>query len=475
MTSTGKAMALQHRTHTLGTWVSFLGSASLTALLPLWLFWDDSVQRRWAMTACLAAIMLCAFAAWVHQRAAGRHALDHAFAAVRPVGEDSHPFGSDDRPLPSVLPAKRSVRARAAAAVFCCFTALVVLAAMAAGTAVRPSQIERIHAAGGVVKSVEVRDVSDSVRHDPSRGSAFYTANARVSLPDGQSGKSTLAEVRASTDEELRPGSRTTVLFAPSNPGLGAVQGKASDLRRSLAGMTLPLGQAQLFLAVWIVGGISLILYSMKGTGGVGGFSASSRSVRALRGKCAGSQPYALPQDAGKSDTETLDAVLIETTSGLVHVVPDTPSASVATIIGSENLWLCWDKDATGPSTAKTTPGVLIGDSGWVLHVRVVTEEARRLTPVAITPGQPGAPVDAGRIVGLWDPRSSWPLHISPVAPIVSVLAAMCAGALLLNSMDGWRWWLAVAGMGCVFTICAAYTFAMSAHARSEKSPAGTQ
>ncbi|MGP4002346.1 hypothetical protein [Streptomyces sp. 8N706] len=461
----------------LGGWVAVVGTVAVVVPLPLWLFWSNVDQRRWTIAACMAAALACAVAVLAYQKSVGRHGFAAALAAVRPAGGGADAFDAGiEPPLPGRLPSKRTLQVRGAAAVFCGVTAVVAFVALAAGAAVRPEPVESIHTAGAVITDVEVTKVSGSVRHDPSRGHDYYTATSVVALPNQRTGRKESATVATSTDAELRPGSRVTVLYAPSDPGLGAVQGDPVDLRRSLSGLTLSRGHAQIALIAWVLIGGFLAAYNLVESGGLRGYAAFSRRDRALRGRCVGSDTSGARSGEGRSAGEaSQQCLLIETTAGSAHFQVDVSSKAVAENIGAEPVWLAWDAERGEKAsrfTPKTTPAVLVGDSGWLLYGRMVIQKAQLLNEAAAVPGGPAAPVDERRRTRLWDPRSSWPLRTGPTGLVALGLAAVCAGVLALYAVDGWRWWIAAGGIGCIFTAVATYTMALAGDENNEKAVA---
>ncbi|MCR8572965.1 DUF3592 domain-containing protein [Streptomyces sp. Isolate_219] len=445
--------------------IAVVGSPALVAVPAIWMFCADEQARQWSIVASLAVVLGCLATVALRQRGTGHRSGADTFAELRPVPGNT-PQASGPPALPARLPARWPAQLRGAAAVFCCTTAFLGFVALAAGDAERPAPVDGIAAAGGVIQDVRVTSVRNSERHNPSRGHDFYTATSVVALPEARTGRSVPATVSTNTPEPLRPGSEVTVLYAPSKPGLGAVQGKPGPLRASLDGAPLAPGARTALLLIWLLGAGFLGGLQILHSGGFRTLTRWTKHDRAVRGRCAGD---GISQLAPATDTGTeqsgrkgastkLDQLVIATDGGEVRFVLDEATDGYAEQLGAEPLWLCWrarQKDAQ-----QLTSAVLIGDSGWALHGQMVLTEAERLAENSETviPGGAGAPVDSQREARVWDPRAGWPLRVGRGAMTAAALALVLAGLLATTSLGAGRWWAAAGGVLCVLGAVAAET-----------------
>ncbi|MGY5123762.1 hypothetical protein [Streptomyces nigrescens] len=429
------------------------------AVPAIWMFCTDEPARQWGIAASLAVVLGALAAVALRQRGTGRRSGADTFAALRPVPGNA-PHASGPPALPARLPTRRPAQLRGAASVFCCTTAVLGFVALAAGDAERPAPVDGIAAAGGVIQDVRVTSVRNSERHNPSRGKDYYTATSVVALPDARTGGSVPATVSTHTPEPLHPGSEVTVLYAPSKPALGAVQGLPEPLRASLDGAPLAPGARTALLLIWLLGAGFLGGLQFLHSGGFRTLTRWTKDDRAVRGRCTGdglSQLAPATERSGrKKASRRLDQLVIATDGGEVRFVVDGATDGYAGQLGPEPLWLCWR--ARQKAGQQLAPAVLVGDSGWALHGQMVLTEAERLAEEngTATPGGAGAPVDAQREVRVWDPRAGWPLRVGPGAMIAAAVALVLAALLTMTSLGGGRWWAAAGGVLCVLGAVAA-------------------
>ncbi len=467
--------------------IAVVGSPALVAVPAIWMFCADEQARQWSIVASLAVVLGCLATVALRQRGTGHRSGADTFAELRPVPGNT-PHASGPPALPARLPARWPAQLRGAAAVFCCTTAFLGFVALAAGDAERPAPVDGIVAAGGVIQDVRVTGVRNSERHNPSRGHDFYTATSVVALPEARTGRSVPATVSTNTPEPLRPGSEVTVLYAPSKPGLGAVQGKPGPLRASLDGAPLTPGARTALLLIWLLGAGFLGGLQILHSGGFRTLTRWTKHDRAVRGRCTGDGISQLApatdtgagtgtEQSGRKGTSTkLDQLVITTDGGEVRFVLDDATDGYAEQLGAEPLWLCWR--ARQKAAQQLTPAVLVGDSGWALHGQMVLTEAERLAENNETaiPGGTGAPVDAQREARAWDPRAGWPLRVGRGATTAAALALVLAGLLATTSLGAGRWWAAAGGVLCVLGAVAAETLstawrATEPNASGEKDP----
>ncbi|MFJ3949068.1 hypothetical protein ACIPXV_03215 [Streptomyces libani] len=465
-------------TRRLAAVIAVVGSPALVAVPTIWMFCTDEQARQWGIVASLAVLLGCLAAVALRQRGTGHRSGADTFAELRPVPAHT-PHASGPPALPARLPTRRPAQLRGAAAVFCCTTAFLGFVALAAGDAERPAPVDGIAAAGGVIQDVRVTSVRNSERHNPSRGKDFYTATSVVALPEARTGRSVPATVSTHTPQPLRPGSEVTVLYAPSKPGLGAVQGKPGPLRASLEGAPLAPGARTALLLIWLLGAGFLGGLQFLHSGGFWTLTRWTKHDRTVRGRCTAdgiSQLAPATEQSGrKGASRKLDQLVIATDGGEVRFVLDGATDGYAEQLGAEPLWLCWR--ARQKAGQQLTPAVLVGDSGWALHGQMVLTEAERLAEnETATPGGAAAPVDAQREVQAWDPRAGWPLRAGRGAMIAAAVALVLAGLLATTSLGAARWWAAAGGVLCLLGAVAAETLstawrATAPNGTSEESP----
>ncbi|ELS56936.1 hypothetical protein [Streptomyces viridochromogenes] len=439
-----------------GSWSARLGFLSGAVVLPLWFFSSEPTLRRRVILVALACAMLSVVAIALYQRKIGGRQSFSSVAAAEFTDNRSDTgrgwSNSESAPLPQDIPSRRRQLWRSLAGVVGIWSVFVGLIAMAWGSPQRPELVERIHSAGAVFAEVQVERVSDVRFHNPSKGKSYYTATTVVQLPDGEGGEPVPATVTTKSPDRLSPGDRVPVLYASTQPQLGAVAGDKDDLEDELRGATLPDRLVWLLLIGWGIG-LCVVVWLVYTEQGFRSFSRLRSSDNGIRGRIVRvAQFQQSPSGPGKSASKS-QSLVIETTAGSVHFLVDITEQDLPDSLKGEQIWLCWDGRRgmrSGRFSPRVTPAVLISDQGWVMHGMLAVGEARLLcNDGAISVHQStGAPVD-GRILRVWDPRSKWPLYVSPLT--LGLLVLIIAGAALMtfDVASGWRWTVGIAGPLC--------------------------
>ncbi|MFF3748220.1 hypothetical protein [Streptomyces kronopolitis] len=438
-----------------GAWFAALGLSAMVPVLPLWLFGSDPALRQKAILVALACALCCLVAIALYQRTAGGRRRFHSVA----VAEFSGRSGADGAPalgpsaLPNLLPSRRSMQWRSLGWYVGASTVLVGLIALAAGSPQRPELMQRIHDAGAVFADVRVEKVSDVERHDPSKGRDFYTSTAVVRLDRGAAGAPVKASVHTDTPDRLAPGDRVSVLYAPAQPHLGAIAGDERSLGHDVRGDTMSTVSAWLFIGAWLVGvGLSLAAVSLRF--GFRSFSRLRRADRAVRARCMGPDFWR----QGSSKERCLK--MVTASSRTAHFLISVTERELHESLNGQQLWLCWDaRRGTGGKrfSPRSTPAALVSDDGWVMHGMLKVEDAKLLATegVSVEKADVGTAVaeeaaserGAKRHLHLWDPRSAWPLFVSPAALTLAVLLIACAALLTCDISGFWRWTTGIGGV----------------------------
>ncbi|MDQ8707006.1 hypothetical protein RCO28_31710 [Streptomyces sp. LHD-70] len=237
------------RVRRVGGWCGAVGLAVVVTVLGVWLFLPEPSLRRTVVLGALACGAVC-LVVLARQRDAAEEARvavgvpeDAApstrFSPVREIPEGTGAAEGTGSPrvpgLPHALPSRRSQQLRELTWGLGLTTGLLAIVALALGRPQPSDQVARLGAGGAVYAEARILEAGKAERHDPSRGSPYYTARVVVELR-GANGARGTATVRARSAEPPRTGDRT-VLYAPDDLGLGAVSGRAS-LRDELAGRT---------------------------------------------------------------------------------------------------------------------------------------------------------------------------------------------------------------------------------------------
>ncbi|MFG2193317.1 hypothetical protein [Streptomyces sp. NPDC048639] len=422
-----------------GAWCAGFGCAAWTAVLGLWLFNSDPAMRRSAILISLGCVLACATLVLLHQRRMGGRQQFSAVAAEEFATTNTEMDGDGDASpvLPRTIPSRWGQVLRTQCLGLGAFALCTGLLAMAAGTPQRPDLVERIQSAGADFAQVPVGKVIDSQYHDPSRGKSYYVSTAVVRLPDGTT--SVPATVSAESHDELRPGDRVSVLYAPAEPRLGAVAGDEHTLGHEVRGDTLPRSSVTILLAVW---GFVLCVAIGRPIRALGlrSFSRLGRRDKAVRGTCSGARKDDKAKGLG-----------INTGAGTVHFLLNITEHDLPPAVTGQPLWLSWDaRHGSGgrSGSPKTTPAVLVSDAGWVAHGSLKVAHARTLS-------DSGAPVEkldpsgSQRPLRLWDPHAQWPRYVGVMTLGCFTVAIACAALLMFDVSGGWRWAVGFTGFLC--------------------------
>ncbi|MFF8312614.1 hypothetical protein [Streptomyces lydicus] len=427
----------------------------MVPVLPLWLFSSNPDLRQKGILVALGCALCCIAAIALYQRAAGGHRPFHTVA----VAEFSGIAGADGAPVsepavvPRVLPSRRGMQWRSLGWYFGASTVLVGLIALAAGSPQRPELMQRIYDAGAKFANVQVENVGDVERHDPSKGKDYYTATATVRLAEGGTGAPVTATVHTNSPGRLRSGDRVAVLYAPTQPRLGAIAGDEHSLGHALRGDAMSTVGTWLFLGAWLLGlGLSVAAVSVRF--GFRSFSRPGTADKTVRARCLGPDFWR----QGSSKQRCLK--MVTASSRTAHFLISVTERDLPDSVNGQHLWLCWDarRRTDGKRfSQRSTPAALISDDGWVMHGMLKVEDAELLSAEGVsvekadagTAGAEKAAAEGGvtRVLRLWDPWSVWPLFVPPLALLFSVLLLACAALLTCDIPTLWRW---VTGIGGV-------------------------
>ncbi|MDI3423761.1 hypothetical protein [Streptomyces luteolus] len=332
---------------------------------------------------------------------------------------------------------------------------LLALAAMTVGDPLPSDRVEQIRTAGAEVKAVRVLDVEGSREHSPSRGKDFYTARVVVELR-GTRGDTAEATVGARSQDKLQRGDLISVMFAPSDLQLGALQWGSPELLAEVDGQTLSWFP-RLVLAFLLLAAVGAALSTVRDQFGWRSFARLGDDGRSLRGQCAEAGRDRRAPD-GEVVRPVRRAVLkVRAEAGTVYFLAPFPVRNVPESVSGENLWLCWAK-LRRQSSKVTTPAVLVFDSGLVVHGKLAAPDVAKLETTSGMSAQWDARADQDRKLSLWDPQSLWPQSVSPFFLGLATLVIACAGLLAFDLDGGWRW--AVGVVGVLAALAAAGEFA---------------
>lgn len=429
-----------------GQWSARLGFVSGAVVFTLWFFSSEPTLRRQTILFSLACAMLSVAVIALYQRNVGGRQSFSAVAAAEFAGANEGAEGgwsnSGLTPLPRRIPSRRRQLLRSFAGVVGVWSVFVGLIAMAWGSPQRPALVERINSAGAVFAEVPVDKVSDVRFHDPSRGESYYTATTVVQLPDSKGGEPVEATVTTESPDRLSAGDRVSVLYAPSQPRLGAVAGDESDLENELRGAALPTRLVWLILVGWGLGLCSIVWLTFTEQG-FRAFSRLGNNDKAIRGKVVRVTRFSHPPtEPGKSSSKS-QSLSIETATGHVHFLVDIAERDLPDSVKGQLLWLCWDARrgmAGRRFSPRVAPAALISDQGWVMHGMLAVSEGRLLADAG-TPVQKLSDATGGsRVLCLWDPGSKWSLFVSSLTLGLLALIIACAALLTFDVGTGWRW-----------------------------------
>lgn len=465
MTSDTAAPSATRTTRRAGTWLAAVGCAAGLGTFGVWLFCTDPALRRsvvfLAIGVTLAALIGLAA---LRRRSGGQQPFRTVAAEEFASGSMT---ASDNAGLPSQIPSRKPQLVRAAVGGLGLWTLVVGLVALALGAPERPDAIERIHAAGPKFAQAEVVSVSDSKRHDPSRGKSYYTSTAVVRLPGASGGTAT---VRPESPEPLRPADRVPVLHAPSSPEAGAVAGTESDLGHLVSGATISDPRRWFLLGAWALG--AAVVAGVFTSKSVRTFRQQGAGSRAVRAGVSGPGTFRSDTDGTGRREEKRKCLLVTTDSGRsVHFLVDLAPEDVPAVVSGQGVWFCWDgngRTAGNGQVPKTVPAALVADSGWVLHGTVPVAEGQALadSSVSLSKGGPGR---SERELLLWDARAEWPRYVSGMTTGLCAVAALSAGLMTFDVADGWRWAVGVAAPFLAAAIAGSYLMDVRPQERPER------
>ncbi|OAH10721.1 hypothetical protein [Streptomyces jeddahensis] len=434
-----------------GQWSARLGFVAGAVVFMLWFFSSEPTLRRQAILVSLACAILSVVAVALYQRKIGGPQPFSVVAAGEFAGanEDTERcwLDSEATSLPRRIPSRRRQLLRSFAGAVGVWSVFVGLIAMAWGSPQRPELVERIHSAGAVFAEVQVDKVSDVRFRDPSKGKSYYTATTLVQLPDAQGGEPVPATVTTESYDRLSPGDRVSVLYAPTQPRLGAVAGDESDLENALRGATLPTRIVWLLLVGWGLGlcGIVALMFTAQG---FRTFSRLGTRDRAIRGKIVRVAQFShAPTEPGKASSKS-QSLSIETATGHVHFLVDIRAQDLPESVTGQPVCLCWDarRGVAGRRfSPRVTPAALISDQGWVMHGMLAVSEGRLLADVGTPVQKLSDAPSGGRMLRLWDPHSKWALFVSPLTLGLLVAIIACAALMTFDVATGWRWAVGIA------------------------------
>ncbi|MEV5913755.1 DUF3592 domain-containing protein [Streptomyces chartreusis] len=441
-----------------GPWWSGLGFLAVVAVPALWLFNTNPPLRRAMILTALGCALFCVMALMVHRRWAG---VPQPFddIASRASSETQKSLGAVDlNGPPLVLPSRRNQQWRTLGWGVGICTAIIGLVALAAGTPQRSDSVQQIYSAGSEFVSLPAEKVTD-LRRVNSRASSSYTATVVVRLPDRATGDEVSATVRAKANDPLRSGDRVRVLYAPSQPGLGAVAGDERSLGSELRGETMPAWQRWSIIALWAFG-CCVVLEGVSRRHGFRSFSQLGESDKALRGRYTNVGQYHHDEAGGAGEPSKGKYLEIQTEIGYAHFLTRNAD-KVPQDLQGQQLWLCWDaKRGTqdGRFLPRRTPAALVFDSGMVIHGMLNVTKAVALSGAGVTFQRSEPPKAAKeRPLRLWDPGSEWLGNFGPVMSGLCATAIACA-VLLVFGIDGaWRWASGISGVLSVIGVVGAY------------------
>ncbi|MFF0303604.1 hypothetical protein ACFYTV_23260 [Streptomyces sp. NPDC004562] len=459
----------------LGAWCAGLGLLATTSVFGLWLFGTDSDRRRLLILMCLATTLMCVVVIALRQRAFGgrKSVRDVALAAsARSVdGPADEAPGStlETADLPLMLPSRRGQQVRSLAWVAGIATALLAILALAAGTPQRSGHVERIHAAGAEFGTAMAEKISD-VRRKSSRGKDPYIATVVVRLPAATGEEPMSAVVKATTNQPLSPGDPVTVLYAPSQPELGAVAGDERSLGAELRGETMPAYLRWAFVAAWGLSCLGAVSH-MSTSHGFRSFSRLGEKDRAIRGRY---KRVALFDPRGRRESSGGPTRLeIQTDAGIARFHTITGSRSLPELVEHEPLWVSWDAHRGARSSRfspSMTPAALVFDHGLVLHGMMKVEEAQALDSGSVSLGKVATMPQGNRRLRLFDVRAQWPSYVDPFMFQICAVVIASAALMTFDVANGWRW---TAGVVAFLGVWAAVGLHVSDDASSKRGTKG--
>jgi hypothetical protein len=451
----------QQKSKKFGGFCTSVALALLFAVIVTWIFNSEPSLRRAVILAALGSgfLVLVAISGWQYKAGQRTFSTVVAGSLVNSVAVNA----SQNRIAPPrSIPSRKQQLLRSLAGAIGIWTIALGLVAMAMGEPERPIEVERIHSAGAEFADAKIVSVRDVEFHDPSRGKSYYTATATVRLPARSGQNSIAASVKPESSAPLRRGDSVPVLYAPKDPGLGAVAGSKDQLIHKVRGDTLPSQVMWILLGVWAVGVLGSIAI-VYGSHGLRGFGRLGRRDRAVRGKCVGAAVFrGKPGESnGQTNQGSKRTLAIETNAHIrAHLIVDLSEGDLPESVKGESVWLCWDAlrgSREGRFSLSGTPAALVADSGWVLHGMLPSAESKELASVSIPAEKGGTPSKEEAPLKLWDPRSLWPEYIGRPTLIVFALIMSCSALMTFEVPTSLRWAVGIASPFLVLMLAGLY------------------
>ncbi|MCI3277888.1 hypothetical protein [Streptomyces cylindrosporus] len=430
-----------------------LGFLVVTSVPALWLFSRDPESRRQAILAALGFAIVCVVVLVVCQRRAGgwRPFSEVAREETSKLIQGDRQRGGESPELPSTLPSRRCQQQRTLFWGLSLCTAIIGVVALAAGTPQRSALVQRLHDAGAEFSSVRVEKVSD-VRQLSRSGKDPYVATVVVQLPDAAAGEFVYATVKTETYDRLYAGDQVEVLYAPTQPRLGAIAGDERKLGPELRGETMPAYLRWGCIVLWVLGALS-VLNVVSRKHGFRGFSRMGDGDRAVRGRYVRIGQYHHEGAGGEGEPRNGKYLEIHTDVGRIPFLADVADHGLPEDVLGHEVWLCWDArrgSQGGRFSAERTPAALVFDSGWVIHGMLNVTKAAAFKGAGTSFEKAIPSVEGSPPLRVLDPRSNWLLSMSPLLSSLCVVATVCAALLVLDLDNMWRWVVAVVGLLCL-------------------------
>ncbi|WP_200422699.1 hypothetical protein [Streptomyces sp. Y2F8-2] len=423
----------------------------------LWLFSREPDLRRKAILVALGCTLVCLLLLAARQRRAGgwQPFSEVVAAELSETVQANWSSATDSADLPRVLPSRRRQQQRTLLWGVGVCTAIIGIVALAAGMPQRSELVQRLYDAGAEFSLVPVEKVSD-VRQLSRSGKDPYVATVVVQLPDATKGESVHATVRAETYDRLNVGDRVEVLYAPSEPRLGAVAGDDRKLGTELRGEVMPAYLRWGCITLWILG-VSVVLNAVSRKHGFRAFSRLSDRDKAVRGRYVRTGKYHHERAGGRGEPSNGKYLEIQTDAGWIHFLTDISDYGLPTEMEGQPLWLCWDARRGSQArrfSAERTPAALVFDSDWVIHGMLNVDGVKTLRNVGSSVEKLSSSVQRNHLLRLFDPRAKWPLSISPLFLGLCFVATVCAAVLTLDLDIMWRW--VAGGVGVLSVVAGA-------------------
>ncbi|MCF2539693.1 hypothetical protein K6168_29070 [Streptomyces sp. FB2] len=421
------------------------------AVFGLWLFGTNPDRRRLLILACLAGLLSCVvIVAWRQRSLGGCRSVSEVARAACARAVDEMPDSTlETASLPRVLPSRRGQQLRGLAWVVGIATALLGILALALGAPQRSERVERMHAAGAEFGLATAEKISD-VRRKSSRGKDPYTATVVVRLPGAEPVSSV---VRPTTNQALRPGDKVSVLYAPSQPRLGAVAGDERSLGAELRGQTMPAYLGWLFVGAWALSCLGAVSH-VSATFGFRAYSRLGHRDRAVRGRCV---RIAVRFSASGREPMGGPACLeIQTDAGVARFHTNSGRRGIPDVMEGWPLWLCWDAlrgARASRFSPSRTPAALVFDNGLVLHGMMKVEEGRALDVGGVSMGKRDTTLQADRPLRLFDVRSQWLLYVEPLMLQTCAVVIACTALLTFEVPDVLRWTAGIVAVSGVWAV----------------------